>query len=144
MKECSQCNVLKDKTDFYKFTNLIKKNYEDLICKKCRQDNAKQNNKLIREWIEGIKTPCVICGEKRKHVVDYHHLDPNQKEMNIAKYASSGAGIFETTKKKIKKEIEKCVTLCSNCHRDFHYLEKTKGITFEEYKRDVSPLPDTQ
>ncbi len=144
MKICTQCRINKSEDQFYKLNNQSSKDYFDLICKKCRQDNAKENNRLIREWIEEIKSPCVVCGENRKHVIDFHHLDPNEKEINISKYASSGAGIFETKKQKIKKEIEKCVTLCSNCHRDFHFLEKTKGITFEEYKRDVSPLPDTQ
>lgn len=144
MKICTQCGGDKNKDDFYKVKGASSKEYFDLVCKNCRQDNAKENNRLIREWIESIKTSCIVCGEKRKHVIDFHHLDPNHKEINISKYASSGAGMFKTKKKKIIEEIEKCVTLCSNCHRDFHYLEKTKGITFEKYKRDVSPLPDTQ
>jgi protein-arginine kinase activator protein McsA len=145
MKTCTQCGESKlEKDDFYFIKNLSSKDYFDLICKKCRQNNAKENNRLIREWIEEVKTPCIKCNENRKHVIDFHHLDPSKKDVNISQYASSGAGLFETKKKKLKKEIEKCVTLCANCHRDFHYLEKTKNITFEEYKRSISPLPDTQ
>lgn len=30
-------------------------------------------------------------------------------------------------------EIQKCILLCSNCHREFHYFEKENGITIEEY-----------
>lgn len=33
----------------------------------------------------------------------------------------------------LKKEIDKCICLCANCHREFHYLEKQYGITIEEY-----------
>jgi predicted HNH restriction endonuclease len=31
------------------------------------------------------------------------------------------------------EELKKCIPLCSNCHRDFHYLEKKDGISIDEY-----------
>ena len=85
-----------------------------------------------------------MCNEKRFHLIDFHHLDSSKKDINISKYAVSGGAKFETKKIKLIEELNKCVTLCSNCHRDFHHREKLDGITFEEYKRDVTPLPDTQ
>jgi len=33
----------------------------------------------------------------------------------------------------VLKEIEKCILLCSNCHREFHYFEKVNKITIQEY-----------
>ena len=30
-------------------------------------------------------------------------------------------------------ENKKCVCLCGNCHREFHYFEKHQGITIKDY-----------
>jgi len=30
-------------------------------------------------------------------------------------------------------EIDKCVCLCANYHRVFHFLEKEEGITIDEF-----------
>lgn len=46
---------------------------------------------------------------------DFHHLDPKGKDMHLAK-ALSARG-FEYC----KAELDKCVLLCSNCHRIRHY-----------------------
>lgn len=133
MKICNKCKSERKEDEFYQCNKIRNPNYYDLICKFCRQDNAKINNDLIREWIDSIKKPCIICNESRNHVIDFHHLDPSKKDFTISKYASSGAGLFETKKKKIEIEIEKCITICANCHRDFHFLQKIKNIKFEDY-----------
>jgi predicted HNH restriction endonuclease len=39
---------------------------------------------------------------------------------NLAKKAYS--------EKKIIEEIDKCVLLCSNCHRELHFLKKEKEL----------------
>lgn len=43
---------------------------------------------------------------------DFHHLDPNQKDFSIGKQSKSFAVI--------RSELDKCVLLCSNCHRKRH------------------------
>lgn len=29
--------------------------------------------------------------------------------------------------------MKKCIILCANCHREFHYLERLNGITIDEF-----------
>lgn len=61
---------------------------------------------------------CVECGyNKCNSALEFHHTDPNEKDFTI----SSNKNL---SFKKIKKELDKCILLCSNCHREKH--EKIK------------------
>lgn len=70
---------------------------------------------------------CAKCGEKRLHLLDCHHINPNEKIKDINKMLNSASA------KTLELELNKCIVLCSNCHRDFHYQEKNQNITLEEY-----------
>lgn len=61
--------------------------------------------------------------------LDFHHKDPNTKEFSIGKEGCIGW-------EKVKKEIDKCILVCSNCHGEIH--DKLDKNT------DVFPLPDEQ
>jgi len=60
--------------------------------------------------------------------LDFHHKDPNEKDFTIGKYRNK-------SKENLLKEIEKCVCVCSNCHRKIHagiinlkdYLDKSSS-----------------
>lgn len=47
--------------------------------------------------------------------LDFHHL--KDKEFNISNE------IRNLSIENLKKEINKCVVLCSNCHRKLHYYD---------------------
>ena len=71
---------------------------------------------------------CVKCGyDKCVAALEYHHINPKQKIDTVAKLSthSNLDAAFQ--------EIEKCVLLCANCHREFHYLEEKNGITLKEF-----------
>ena len=74
------------------------------------------------------ETSCAKCGETRGYMLDYHHTDPSQKENTIARMTSN-----RYTLDRVYQEIEKCVCLCANCHREFHYFSEKDNLTLEEY-----------
>lgn len=97
-------------------------------CKDCRKAYRKQRRKehpeihlaqqLRRQkrqgdWINEQKTPCIICGESEPMCIDFHHIDPNEKEFTIGKHRSRSKTWLST-------EIKKCVCVCANCHRKLH------------------------
>lgn len=71
----------------------------------------------MREWVNEIKSKlkCCKCPESEVICLDFHHLDPLEKDINIGDALGRGR-----SKENILKEIEKCVVLCSNCHRKVH------------------------
>lgn len=80
--------------------------------------------KKIKEWYVGMKSTlvCSKCGENHPSCMEFHHLDPAEKDLHVSHGALHGWGI-----ERIKREIEKCVVLCSNCHRKLHWEEGNVG-----------------
>lgn len=86
---------------------------------------AKKNRKDSREKWNAYKATlaCSQCGIMHPAVIDFHH-PPGTKEHSVHILAQDGRY------KKARKEIEKCVILCANCHRIHHHnewLKKKKG-----------------
>lgn len=70
-----------------------------------------------RNWVNELKSQCgcKFCGEKESICLEFHHLDPNDKENDIAVMISNKA-----SNNRLLKEIEKCIVVCANCHRKIH------------------------
>jgi len=134
-KKCCTCNEEKLLTEF-NFKN-INRNILHCSCKECckvtREKNYKKNKQItfdrnkrnrtkVKKWLEEFKNTlsCIKCGENHPACLDFHHRDPSNKEYTIS-YMLAGTFSLE----KLKKEIEKCDVLCSNCHRKLHYDEVT-------------------
>jgi hypothetical protein len=61
------------------------------------------------------KTGCSICGyDKCMSALEFHHVNPSEKSFAISK-AHSGYSLNE-----ILEELEKCVLVCANCHKEIH------------------------
>jgi hypothetical protein len=132
MKKCGKCGEIKPLKDFHK--NPTKKDGVQSMCKDCRKEyhrdhylkntnvyKAKANNhrKRNRDYIRNFKKTqkCAECGENRWYVLDFHHFE--DKKFNVSEMIVKASSL-----EKIKKEIEKCIILCANCHRELHYLEE--------------------
>lgn len=81
-------------------------------------DRNKKRKQKTKEFIRSIKVTlsCDICGEDDIACLDFHHLDPTQKDKVISR-------INDWSEERILLEIQKCQVLCSNCHRKLHYYE---------------------
>ena len=77
--------------------------------------------------VQKLGGKCEKCGETREHILNFHHLNPQEKDEIPSRLLSQSKieSFFE--------EIEKCILLCSNCHEDFHFLESKYRITIEDY-----------
>ncbi len=58
---------------------------------------------------------CQRCGYDRCiEALEFHHMDPTKKDFSIS---SKG---YTRSWKRVQKELDKCVMLCANCHRETH------------------------
>lgn len=76
-----------------------------------RIKQIKKNKLEFQKWKETLR--CAICKEDHPACLEFHHLDPSQKDYNISE-------LVGRSMKLIKEEADKCVVLCSNCHRKLH------------------------
>lgn len=99
-------------------------------CKDCHKQYVTNQYLKRKEKVNDIKTncKCAKCGESRSYTLDFHHKDPSIKDDTIARMTSNRNKMED-----ILREVEKCVVLCANCHREFHYLENRENITIEQY-----------
>jgi len=106
--------VRKEKQAGYSKT-YYEKNKKEVI----RKINVKK--KIHRDWFVNYKKQlsCVDCGESRTATLDFHHTDPKNTDKKVHKLVSDGH-----TRARLLKEIEKCIVLCSNCHRIHHEEER--------------------
>lgn len=75
-----------------------------------------ERKRILTEWLYDYKSthPCIECNESEPICIDFHHIDPEQKEVNVSALINCGS------LKKLQAEIKKCVPLCANCHRKVH------------------------
>jgi hypothetical protein len=115
------CKVCKAQIDKKSNLNRVKE------IKKTNQKKISKKNSIVEFWKNQKGGKCLKCNESRLHVLDFHHLDENNKRTTVSELVQR----FGNNNPLIEQEVNKCILLCSNCHRDFHYLEKRDNLTIE-------------
>ena len=79
--------------------------------------NTVNCRRRIKERIDKLKQhPCSKCGGSYPPtVMEFHHQDPTEKEINISNAVAAGWSM-----ERLLREIAKCTLLCANCHRMIH------------------------
>ena len=118
-RKCSSCLEEHELDNFY-FKNKKKKIYNSM-CKGCLYlYQAKRWNVRKIESIKYKGGECEDCKLTMEDIhpccFDFHHDDPSLKEFEWNKTR-------QLSKEKLKKELDKCTLLCSNCHRRRHIRE---------------------
>lgn len=122
---CTECGKLLPISEFYQYNGKVQ--HICLNCKKKYQNKYYSNNiNELNEYKQTLK--CAKCGyNKCGASLDFHHRNPEEKSFGIARRAN-------TKLSTLMPEIEKCVVLCANCHREFHYLNNlNKNFKLEDY-----------
>lgn len=114
-KICPICETKKSLDEFYKRSNRA-----DIsgYCKKCSNQYHTERVKYVKlKMIDYKGGECKHCKLKIKDshycVFEFHHLNPKIKDSNFEKIKYQKWDV-------IIKELDKCIMLCSNCHRMEH------------------------
>ncbi len=76
---------------------------------------SKRRNKLKDMAIEYKGGKCSLCGYKRYNgALEFHHIGSSGKDFGVSK-----DGLTRSWER-VKKEIDKCILVCANCHRELH------------------------
>ena len=112
-KVCPKCNrkLLICKENFY----IKKSGCVHSWCKQCNNQITFQRQKQMK--IDAVKYKggkCKVCGyDKYVGALDFHHINPDEKDFAISELKSY---TWDT----IKKELDKCICVCRNCHAEIH------------------------
>lgn len=129
-KYCPGCRTEKDTSEFR--SNIKRKDGLQgycIVCDKAKQSKHYQENKAkyvqraiksrqlnVQWWKDYKKTlKCSKCQEDHPSCLQFHHLNPDNKEVTISKV------IRRWGKDKILQEVAKCEVLCANCHFKEHW-----------------------
>ena len=91
-------------------------------CKICwNKRTTKTGKDKVRELKIEYGGKCSCCGyDKCFDALEFHHIDPKEKDFHLGR--GRGFNI-----EKIRKELDKCILVCRNCHTELHYKMKQNG-----------------
>lgn len=123
-KFCSLCQnyLIFDEENF--IPNISKKSRGSHKCRKCEyKNNRDRHNKRKSELVDLHGSSCRLCGyEKYIGALEFHHINPAEKDKNFR-------DMIRLLPELAAKELEKCILVCTNCHREIHgHLHDEKNL----------------
>ena len=111
---------------------LINNSWNRKYCYDCVPNNCTEAQKVtikrraIKEALVAYKGgKCERCGyNKCMRALEFHHTNSKEKDFGISFNLSR-------TIEDLKKEVDKCILLCSNCHAEVHQELYEQGLISE-------------
>jgi len=103
-------------------SHYVQKKTGRIRCRKCIINAVDKRRKVLKlKSIEYKGGKCIKCEySKCIEALEFHHIDPSQKDFSL-----SSTGVTRSWDS-IKKELDKCILVCSNCHREIHFGQRNK------------------
>ena len=120
MFTCKVCNASKEAEEFPVAS--ITKTGRAGECKQCKSTRVKlmreERSKILFDMFNGECTDCKLT-HPNTSFFDFHHTNTKKKTREVKQIL---CGAWAT----LLKELESCVMLCPNCHRERHLKEGWK------------------
>lgn len=88
--------------------------------KRDRSSDQKRIRNKKQRAVEYKGGKCEICGyDQCIAALDFHHLNPEDKLYEVKELMTRRWEL-------IQEEIDKCMLVCSNCHRELHHNERER------------------
>jgi hypothetical protein len=124
-KTCPKCGI---KKELNKINYYIKKTGKiHSWCKECNNKIiVEKQNQLKQKSVDYKGGKCSVCGyNKCLAALEFHHISPDKKEFEISRYRTYS---FNT----LAPELDKCLLLCSNCHKELHDKQNKERMVAQE------------
>jgi hypothetical protein len=123
---CCNCNIKLTPENSYNRKN---KNIYYSLCKICHcESTLNRRLKFKQNCVDYKGTSCIKCGyNKNLTALEFHHKNPKDKEITPSKMMNKSWDF-------IKTELDKCILLCSNCHREEHSIINKRKKQEKEFQ----------
>lgn len=75
----------------------------------------KRRKKIRQMAVEYKGRSCQVCGYNRCiDALEFHHVNSSGKDFSISEKGYTRSWV------RVKEELDKCMLLCANCHRELH------------------------
>ena len=76
---------------------------------------SRRRKTLRQKGIEYKGGKCIFCGyNKYEGALDFHHVNESAKNFGLSEKGMTRSWA------RIKEELDKCILVCANCHRELH------------------------